>query len=82
MNYHMNGLKKTLAKLHGMLKTAEVSLRKAPGHVMTVRRVRSESVQPRLRNLSKVRLLGRQLSPKKRIKRLAPPLMMFVSTAV
>jgi len=36
MNYHMNGLKKTLTELHGMLKTAEVSLRKAPGHVMTL----------------------------------------------
>jgi hypothetical protein len=36
MNYLMNGLKKTLIELHGMLKMAEVSLRKAPGHVMTV----------------------------------------------
>jgi hypothetical protein len=36
MNYHMNGLKKMLIELHGMLKTAEVSFRKAPGHVMTV----------------------------------------------
>ena len=32
MNYHMNGLKKTVTELHGMLKMAEVSLRKAPSH--------------------------------------------------
>jgi hypothetical protein len=38
MNYHMNGLKKTLTELHGMLKTAEVSLKKAPSHVMTVQK--------------------------------------------
>jgi len=36
MNYHMNGLKKSLTELHGMLKTAEASLRKTPGHVMIV----------------------------------------------
>jgi hypothetical protein len=36
MNYHMNGLKKTLTELHGMLKTVEVSFKKAPGHVMIV----------------------------------------------
>ena len=38
MNYHMNGLKKRLTELHGMLKTVEVSLRKAPGHVMIVQK--------------------------------------------
>ena len=38
MNYHMNGLNKTLTELHGMLKTTEVSLRKAPSHVMTVQK--------------------------------------------
>ena len=36
LNYHMNGLKKSLTELHGMLKTAEASLRKTPGHVMIV----------------------------------------------
>ncbi|XP_066323530.1 uncharacterized protein [Miscanthus floridulus] len=36
LNYHMNGLKKSLTELHGMLKTVEASLRKTPGHVMTV----------------------------------------------
>jgi hypothetical protein len=38
MNYQMNGLKKTLTELHGMLKMAYVSLTKAPGHVMTVQK--------------------------------------------
>ena len=38
MNYHMNGLKKTLTELHRILKTTEVNLRKAPGHVMTVQK--------------------------------------------
>ena len=36
LNYHMNGLKKSLIELHGMLKTAEASLRKTPSHVMIV----------------------------------------------
>ena len=40
MNYHMNGLKKTLTELHGMLKMVEVSLRKAPAHVMTIQKVK------------------------------------------
>jgi hypothetical protein len=30
MNYQMNGLEKTLAELHGMLKTAVVSIKKPP----------------------------------------------------
>jgi hypothetical protein len=38
MNYHMNGLKKMLTELHGMLKTADIKLRKAPGHVMTIQK--------------------------------------------
>jgi len=38
LNYHMNGLKKSLTELHGMLKTTEASLRKTPGHVMTVQK--------------------------------------------
>ena len=42
MNYHMNGLKKTLTELHGMLKMAEVSLRKAPSHVMTVHKSKKQ----------------------------------------
>jgi hypothetical protein len=34
MNFHMNGMEKTVAKLHGMLKTAEDSIMKNPNHVM------------------------------------------------
>ena len=41
MNNHMIGLKKTLTELHGMLKMAEVSLRKAPAHVMTIQKVKT-----------------------------------------
>jgi len=36
MNYHMNSLDKTLAELHGMLKTAEESIIKSSNHVMMV----------------------------------------------
>ncbi|WVZ70731.1 hypothetical protein U9M48_019374 [Paspalum notatum var. saurae] len=36
MNYHMNGLDKTLTELHGMLKTAEDSIKKTSNHVMMV----------------------------------------------
>ncbi|WVZ90398.1 LOW QUALITY PROTEIN: hypothetical protein U9M48_036704 [Paspalum notatum var. saurae] len=38
MNYHMNGLDKTLTELHGMLKTAEDSIKKTSHHVMMVQR--------------------------------------------
>ena len=38
MNFHMNGLNKMLTELQGMLNTADVSLRKAPGHVMIVQK--------------------------------------------
>ena len=68
MNFHMNGLNKMLTELQGMLNTADVSLRKAPGHVMTVRKGKKQKRLARLRNLLKVRLLGRKLRPKKRIK--------------
>ena len=34
MNFQMNGLDKTLSELHGMLKTAEESIKKNPNHVM------------------------------------------------
>ncbi|KAJ1257246.1 hypothetical protein BS78_K143600 [Paspalum vaginatum] len=38
MNYHMNSLDKTLTELHGMLKTAEDSIKKTSNHVMVVQR--------------------------------------------
>jgi hypothetical protein len=36
MNFHMNGMEKIVAELHGMLKTAEDSIKKNPNHVMMV----------------------------------------------
>ncbi|KAJ1279198.1 hypothetical protein BS78_04G136800 [Paspalum vaginatum] len=38
MNFHMNGLDKTLTELHGMLKTAEDSIKKTSTHVMMVQK--------------------------------------------
>jgi hypothetical protein len=38
MNFHMNGTEKTMAKLHGMLKTVEDSIKKNPNHVMMVQK--------------------------------------------
>jgi hypothetical protein len=34
MNFHMNGMEKTMVELHGMLKTAKDSIKKNPNHVM------------------------------------------------
>jgi hypothetical protein len=38
MNFHMNGMEKTVAELHGMLKTTEDSIKKNPNHVMMVQK--------------------------------------------
>jgi hypothetical protein len=38
MNFHMNGMEKTMAELHGMLKTAEDSIKKKLNHVMMVQK--------------------------------------------
>jgi hypothetical protein len=38
MNFQMNGMEKTLAELHGMLKTTEESIKKNPTHVMVVQK--------------------------------------------
>jgi hypothetical protein len=38
LNCDMNGLNKTLTEVHGMLKTVEESLRKAPGHMITTQK--------------------------------------------
>jgi hypothetical protein len=38
MNFHMNGMEKTVAELHGMLKIAEDSIKKNPNHVMMVQK--------------------------------------------
>jgi hypothetical protein len=36
VNFHMNGMDKSLTELHGMLKTAEESIKKSSNHVMMV----------------------------------------------
>jgi hypothetical protein len=36
LNFYMNGMEKTVDKLHEMLKTAEDSIKKTPNHVMMV----------------------------------------------
>jgi hypothetical protein len=38
MNIHMNGMEKTMVELHGMLKTAEDSIKKNPNYVMMVQK--------------------------------------------
>jgi hypothetical protein len=38
MNFHMNGMEKTMAELHGMLKASEDSIKKNPNHVMMVQK--------------------------------------------
>jgi hypothetical protein len=38
MNIHMNGMEKIMAELHGMLKTAEDSIKRNPNHVMMVQK--------------------------------------------
>jgi hypothetical protein len=50
MNYHMNSLKKRLTELHGTLKTAEVSLRKAPGQAMIVQKVKKRKCLAKAKN--------------------------------
>jgi hypothetical protein len=38
MNFHMNGIDKTMVELHGMLKTPDDSIKKNPSHVMMVQK--------------------------------------------
>jgi hypothetical protein len=38
MNFHMNDMVKSVAKLHRMLKTVEDSIKKTPNHVMMVQK--------------------------------------------
>ncbi|KAJ1257213.1 hypothetical protein BS78_K179400 [Paspalum vaginatum] len=42
LNYHMNNLNKTLTELHGMLKTAEDSIKKTATHMMMIQRDRKK----------------------------------------
>jgi hypothetical protein len=79
MNYHMNGLKKTLIELHGMLKTEEVSLKKAPDHMMTVQKGKKRKRPAKAKKVAKSETSGQATKAKEKNKSLAPPLMMFVS---
>ena len=38
MNFQMNGMERSLFELHGMLKTAEESIKKSTNHVMVVQK--------------------------------------------
>jgi hypothetical protein len=38
MNFHMNGMEKTVAELYRILKTAEDSIKKGPNHVIMVQK--------------------------------------------
>jgi hypothetical protein len=38
MNFHMNGMDKTVGELHGMIKTPKDSIKKNPNHVMMVQK--------------------------------------------
>jgi uncharacterized protein YjaZ len=43
MNFHMNGMEKTVAELHVMLKTVEDSIKKSLNHVMMVQKEKKKS---------------------------------------
>jgi hypothetical protein len=38
IDFHMNAIEKTMAELHGMLKTAKNSIKKNPNHVIMVQK--------------------------------------------
>ena len=54
MNFHMNSMDKTLVELHGMLKTAEESIKKSSNHVMMVQKDKKRKRWP-----SKVKAKGK-----------------------
>jgi hypothetical protein len=66
LNYHMNGLNKTLAELHGMLKTVEVSLRKAPGLVMIVQKSKKRKCPIKAKKPAESETSGQASKPKKK----------------
>jgi hypothetical protein len=45
MNFHMNGMEKIVAELHGMLKIAGNSIKKNPNHVMMVQKEKKKRQQ-------------------------------------
>jgi hypothetical protein len=57
INFHMNGMEKTVTELHGMLKTLEDSIKKNPNHMMMVqkeKRKRKHSTPPKGKGKEKV----------------------------
>jgi hypothetical protein len=57
MNFHMNSMEKTVAKLHGMFKTVEDSIKKNTNHVMMVqneKKKRNRSTPPMGKGKKKV----------------------------
>jgi hypothetical protein len=78
----MNGLKKTLTELHGTLKMTEVSLRKALGHVMTVQKGNKRKRPAKAKKPTESETSRQAIKATEKNKRLALPLMMFVSTVV
>jgi hypothetical protein len=48
MNFQISGMEKTMAKLHGMLKTSEDSIKKNPNHVTMVQKRRKRGSVGRL----------------------------------
>jgi hypothetical protein len=42
MKFHMNGMEKTMAELHGMLKAVEDSIKKNPNHVMMIQKEKTK----------------------------------------
>jgi hypothetical protein len=57
MNFHMNSMEKTVAELHGMLRTAMGSSKKNPNHVMMVqkeKKKRKRRTPPKVKGKEKV----------------------------
>jgi hypothetical protein len=48
MDFHINGMEKTVTELHGMLKTTEDSIKKNPNHVMIVQKEKKKGSIERL----------------------------------
>jgi hypothetical protein len=80
----MNGMEKTLAELHGMLKTAEESIKKNPTHVMVVQKEKKRGTVGRLpkAKLKERFLMSPQALSKSQRSNLALLLMMNASIAM
>jgi hypothetical protein len=84
MNFQMNGMEKTLAELHGMLKTTEESIKKDPTHVMVVQKENNKRKRGMLpeAKLKERFLMSPQALSKSQRSNLALLLMMNVSIAM